>query len=61
MATDSTDQLSTMMDALTARVAVLDGQGLANNQKGVVPTIQANVGGVKAGQLRTGQFRSGPL
>lgn len=41
------DQLSTMIDALTARVAVMDGQGLADPSLGTVPKNAADIAGVR--------------
>lgn len=46
--TYTTDQLSTMVDSLTARLAVLDGVGLAPGAPAaVVPALTARVNGLK--------------
>jgi hypothetical protein len=38
-------QLSTMIDALTARVTTLDGQGLPSGVRGQVPVLTARANG----------------
>jgi hypothetical protein len=43
----SVDQLSTMMDALTARVAALDGVGLNDPSQGFTTTITRRVRGLE--------------
>jgi hypothetical protein len=42
----STAQLSSMMDALTARVTTLDGIGLPAGTQGQVPVLTARANGV---------------
>jgi len=41
----STAQLSSMMDALTARVTILDGIGLPSGTQGLVPLLTARANG----------------
>ena len=41
----STAQLSSMMDALTARVTTLDGIGLPSGTQGLVPVLTARANG----------------
>lgn len=48
MATYTNDQLSQMMDVLTARVMALDGIGLPQGApKAAVPALQGRVNGLK--------------